>query len=427
METRINTMKCMQNGLAVLLQAWMAWAGLAGGLAQAADSTPTADFTDNGDGTVFHKITGLTWMRCALGQTWTGSTCTGTGTANEYTFNQAIAISHSFAGKSDWRTPSIDELKSIIDLSASRPPMINQTIFPNTPSSYFWSGSPYAYSRYLAWGVHFHGGYASSYGRGYGGHVRLVRGGQSSAPLPSATTPTALSIGSAASSLAANASLSLTASATYSDSSSKTVTPTWTSSNTAVAAVSSSGVVTAGKVSSDTSVTLSASYSEGGTTVTASKTVTVLQETATAAQACATAEDTSGGFSAITIAGARDKRTGENLEVGYCAAGFDPKVPVDLYVAVFIDKDQTFLFLQCSGDIFCSPAFYPDAKPYYTFSRPEQKRDVAGNVLTVEHLPADLAAGLYTFYAVVVKQGADVMQFTNWIGELRFRQMRFTP
>lgn len=34
-------------------------------------------YIDNGDGTVTDTRTGLTWMRCALGQTWDGSTCVG--------------------------------------------------------------------------------------------------------------------------------------------------------------------------------------------------------------------------------------------------------------------------------------------------------------------------------------------------------------
>jgi hypothetical protein len=33
-----------------------------------ADFTPTNAFTDNGDGTVTHQLTGLTWMRCSVGQ-----------------------------------------------------------------------------------------------------------------------------------------------------------------------------------------------------------------------------------------------------------------------------------------------------------------------------------------------------------------------
>jgi len=32
-----------------------------------ANFTPTSDFIDNGDGTVMHQLTGLTWMRCSMG------------------------------------------------------------------------------------------------------------------------------------------------------------------------------------------------------------------------------------------------------------------------------------------------------------------------------------------------------------------------
>jgi len=149
--------------------------------AQAADNfTPTSDFTDNGDGTVTHKLTGLTWMRCAEGMSWSGATCNGL--AAGYTFDQAIVLTSSYANKTDWRLPTIDELKTIVDRSYQ--PTINPTAFPNMPSSYFWSGSPYADYTYYAWYVNFNDGYAYSSFRYYGKHVRLVRGGQSSASLP---------------------------------------------------------------------------------------------------------------------------------------------------------------------------------------------------------------------------------------------------
>ena len=68
-----------------------------------------AALTINNDGTVTDPNTGLTWMRCAMGQTWDGSTCTGT--ASTYTFDQANALSGTvtFAGQNDWRIPNIRE------------------------------------------------------------------------------------------------------------------------------------------------------------------------------------------------------------------------------------------------------------------------------------------------------------------------------
>ncbi len=148
-------------------------------------TTPSSDFTDNGDGTVTHKKTGLTWKRCSEGQTWTGATCSGTATT--YTHDQAVALTATFAGKADWRVPNIQELQSIVEVGAAVP-VINTAIFPNTPSSHFWSGSPSAHYSNFAWNVSF--GYGHSYDgdRSNGNRVRLVRGVQSSAPLPPPTS-----------------------------------------------------------------------------------------------------------------------------------------------------------------------------------------------------------------------------------------------
>ena len=52
-------------------------------------------------------------------------------------------------------------------------------MFPEAPSSYFWSGSPYAFSSNDAWYVLFAYGYAYVNPRSYNYSVRLVRGGQS--------------------------------------------------------------------------------------------------------------------------------------------------------------------------------------------------------------------------------------------------------
>jgi hypothetical protein len=82
-----------------------------------------------------------------------------------------------WCGYTDWRMPTVKELEGIADLGRANP-AIDPTFFPNTPSSNFWSGSPYAdYSDY-AWHVGFSIGVANGYSRVISNHVRLVRGGQ---------------------------------------------------------------------------------------------------------------------------------------------------------------------------------------------------------------------------------------------------------
>ena len=138
-----------------------------------APTTPDSRFSDNGDGTVTDKKTNLIWMRCALGQTWDGSTCTGS--AATYTWQQALlaAADTSFAGSSAWQLPNIKQLTSIVEESCYDP-AININLFPATPSSRFWSASPYANGNVSAWYVYFNGG--DGYGhKSNGNYVRLLR------------------------------------------------------------------------------------------------------------------------------------------------------------------------------------------------------------------------------------------------------------
>ena len=86
-----------------------------------------------------------------------------------------------YGGYTDWVIPHIEDLSSIrysstgfeqaheipakrggsktIDKwckgSNHQPPTIDQAIFPNTPDSWYWSASPYAYNYNYAWGVYF--------------------------------------------------------------------------------------------------------------------------------------------------------------------------------------------------------------------------------------------------------------------------------
>ncbi len=75
-------------------------------------SYPKPQYTNNSNGTVTDKRTSLMWMRCSLGQIWTGSTCSGS--AKGYEWDNAKNLSTSFAGYDDWRTPSIVELNTLV-------------------------------------------------------------------------------------------------------------------------------------------------------------------------------------------------------------------------------------------------------------------------------------------------------------------------
>ncbi len=79
--------------------------------------------------------------------------------------------------------------------------------------------------------------------------------------------------------LSSKGTATLTATASY-GSTSKTVTPTWSSSDPAVVSISASGTLSAGNVSVDTPVIITASYSENGATVTASQAITILAASA---------------------------------------------------------------------------------------------------------------------------------------------------
>jgi len=79
-------------------------------------------------------------MRCTLGQTWSGATCTGSPTPYVWADALAAAQSSSFAGHTDWRIPNVKELLSIVERRCS--PAINDTVFPATFPGVYWTSSP---------------------------------------------------------------------------------------------------------------------------------------------------------------------------------------------------------------------------------------------------------------------------------------------
>lgn len=155
--------------------------------------------------------TGLIWMRCSIGQSWTGSTCKGDplefkNWEDAQDYLDQMNKNGGFEGKNNWRVPKIKELITIRKCSTgwrkigqiqlpeqerrqygqdhelemkklpygqkvpkrctddSTSPTLDTHIFPNTPSnSKYWSSSlspwkPIGY-KYKAWHVDFKTGF----------------------------------------------------------------------------------------------------------------------------------------------------------------------------------------------------------------------------------------------------------------------------
>jgi hypothetical protein len=108
-------------------------------------SAAQAAYIDNGD-TVTDTVTGLEWQK---------ATAPGT-----YTWQAALAYCEGLplAGKSDWRLPDKNELRSLVDYSRYNP-AIDPVFATTTQSSSYWSSTTLAgYSNY-AWHVYFRYGY----------------------------------------------------------------------------------------------------------------------------------------------------------------------------------------------------------------------------------------------------------------------------
>ncbi len=136
--------------------------------AASAPAAAASHFTDNGDGTVTDSRTGLTWAKETL----------AAGQIDHATAAKACKALR-LAGHKDWRLPTVEELFALADRSRYSP-AIDTSAFPDTKSSWYWTGTPTAWDPSCAWIVYFNSGDAYYLHRDYGAFVRAVRSARGS-------------------------------------------------------------------------------------------------------------------------------------------------------------------------------------------------------------------------------------------------------
>ncbi|MEZ5452133.1 MAG: DUF1566 domain-containing protein [Thiothrix sp.] len=112
-----------------------------------------------------------------------GNTCYGHNVTDSATYcNTGAYVNRvnraGWCGAKDWRMPTLGELQSIVDLSRYDP-TIDTTYFPNTVSSWYWSGTPSFCPVCLVgeWAINFYYG-NDSIVSSVDNRVRLVRSAQ---------------------------------------------------------------------------------------------------------------------------------------------------------------------------------------------------------------------------------------------------------
>ncbi len=133
----------------------------------------TNHFTDNGNGTVTDRLTGLIWLKnanCFDSEVWTAALAVANGLASG-----ACGLSDgSTAGQ--WRLPNRKELQSLLDPTREGPALPAGHPFTGVQFTYYWSSTSDASDTSFAWGVDIDGSGVYLGGKTGGNYVWPVRG-----------------------------------------------------------------------------------------------------------------------------------------------------------------------------------------------------------------------------------------------------------
>jgi hypothetical protein len=135
---------------------------------------PSPRFTDNLNGTVTDKLTGLIWQKDANAfgaKIWTEALSDADALASG---------SHGLTDGSkagDWRLPNIRELQSLIDYGRFGPALPKGYPFTGVQPSYYWSSTSFTGYDTFAWGMQFSIGNVEGIEKANEFGVICVRGG----------------------------------------------------------------------------------------------------------------------------------------------------------------------------------------------------------------------------------------------------------
>ncbi|NRB40791.1 MAG: DUF1566 domain-containing protein [Pseudomonadales bacterium] len=146
---------------------------------------PDSIYTDHYDGTVSDNTSGLMWQKCSVGQTWLEGDSSNDGsddhcdTAVTLPYKRAVAAADNANaaeenGYTDWRLPSLVELQTLVE-GACFGPSINEKIFPDSVSGFYWTATADDDNSSNAWHLSFILGFEVSGGKNFYYYARLVR------------------------------------------------------------------------------------------------------------------------------------------------------------------------------------------------------------------------------------------------------------